>query len=57
MNPQELYQWLHMFDTNLIQASVSPGRVLQFCFKKLFHQEIKLALESDQNTSGDINFE
>ena len=36
--------------------SVSPARVLQLCFKKLFCSEIKLAicaaLESGQNTSG-----
>ena len=41
--------------------SVSPARVLQLCFKKLFCSEIELAisaaLESDQNTSGAINFE
>ena len=41
--------------------SVSPARVLQLCFKKLFCSEIKLAisaaLESGQNTSGAINFE
>ena len=41
--------------------SVSPARVLQLCFKKLFCSEIKLAigaaLESGQNTSGGINFE
>ena len=39
--------------------SVSPVRVLQLCFKKLFCSEIKLAiiaaLESGQNTSGAIN--
>ena len=61
-NPQELQQWLHMFDTSLIQVtSDSPARVLQLCFKKLFRQEIKLAgsaaHESGQNTSGAINFE
>ena len=37
-------------------VSVSPARVLQLCFKKLFCSEIKLAisaaLESGQNTSG-----
>ena len=37
-------------------TSVSPARVLQLCFKKLFCYEIKLAisaeLESGQNTSG-----
>ena len=36
--------------------SVSPARVLQLCFKKLFCSELKLAisaaLESGQNTSG-----
>ena len=36
--------------------SVSPARVSQLCFKKLFCSEIKLAisvaLESGQNTSG-----
>ena len=36
--------------------SVSPARVLQLCFKKLFCPEIKpaisAALESGQNTSG-----
>ena len=41
--------------------SVSPGCVLQLCFKKLFCSAIKLAiraaLESVQNTSGAINFE
>ena len=45
--------------------SVSPARVLQLCFKKIFCREIKLAispaLESGQNTSGAssgaINFE
>ena len=41
--------------------SVSPARVLQFYFKKLFCSEIKLAisavLESGQNISGAINFE
>ena len=41
--------------------SVSPARVLQLCFKNIFYSEIKLAisaaLESGQNTSGDINFE
>ena len=41
--------------------SVSPARVLQLCFKKLFCPEIKLvisaALESSQNTSGAIDFE
>ena len=41
--------------------SVSPARVLQLRFKKLFCSEIKLAisaaLESGQNTRGDINFE
>ena len=41
--------------------SVSPGRVLELCFKKLFCPEIKLAisaaLEGGQNTSGAINFE
>ena len=44
--------------------SVSPARVLQLCFKKLFCSEIKLAissaLESGQNisgpSSGAINF-
>ena len=40
--------------------SVSPARVLQLCFKKVFCPEIKLAisavLESGQNTSGTINF-
>ena len=38
--------------------SVSPARVLQLCFKKLFFSEIKLAisaaLETGQNTSGAI---
>ena len=42
-------------------TSVSPARVLQLCFKKLFGKEIKLAisaaLQSGQNTSGAINFE
>ena len=46
-------------------ASVSPARVLQLCFKKIFYSEIKLAisaaLESGRNTSGAssgaINFE
>ena len=42
-------------------VSVSPVRVLQLCFKKLFCSEIKLAisaeLESGQNTSGASNFE
>ena len=46
-------------------VSVSPARVLQLCFQKLFCSEIKLAisaaLESGQNTSGAssgaINFE
>ena len=37
-------------------TSVSPARVLQLCFKKLFRSEIKVAisaaLESGQNTSG-----
>ena len=45
--------------------SVSPARVLELCFKKLFCPEIKLAIsagfESGQNTSGAssgaINFE
>ena len=41
--------------------SVSPARVLQLCFKKVFGSEIKLAisavLKSVQNTSGAINFE
>ena len=41
--------------------SVSPARVLQLCFKKIFCSEIKqaisAALESGQNTSGAINFE
>ena len=41
-------------------TSVSPARVLQLRFKKLFCYEIKLAisaaLESCQNTSGVINF-
>ena len=36
--------------------SVSPARVLQLCFKKIFCSEIKLAisaaLESDKNISG-----
>ena len=40
---------------------VSPARVLQLCFNKIFCSEIKLAisaaLESGQNTSGAINFE
>ena len=40
--------------------SVSPARVWQLCFEKLFCSEIKLAissaLESGQYTSGAINF-
>ena len=42
-----------------IIISVSPACVLQLCLKKLFWSEIKLAisaaLESAQNSSGDIN--
>ena len=46
-------------------TSVSPYCVLQLCLKKLFHEEIKLAisaaLESSQNTScassATMNFE
>ena len=42
-------------------VSVSPARVLQLCFKKVFGSEIKIAisavLKSVQNTSGAINFE
>ena len=41
--------------------SISPARVLQLCFKKLFCSKITLAisaaLKSGQNTSGAINFE
>ena len=41
--------------------SVTPARVSQLCFKKIFCLEIKLAisaaLESGQNSSGAINFE
>ena len=54
-----------MFGVSHTIISVSPARVLQLCFKKLFCPEIKLAisaaLESGQNTSGAssgaINFE
>ena len=62
-NPQELQQWLRMFDTSLIQ--VFHHQCLTVCLKKIFRLEIKLAisaaLESGQNTtgasSGAINFE
>ena len=55
----------HVWYQSHIIISVSPARVLQLCFKKLFCPEIKLAisaaLESGQNTtgasSGAINFE
>ena len=54
-----------LYQSHTIIISVSPARVLQLCFKKIFCPEIKLAisaaLESGQNTSGAgrgaINFE
>ena len=33
-NPEELHQWLHMFDTSPIQVFHQP--VFYCCFKKLF---------------------
>ena len=51
----------HVWYQSYTIISVSPARVLQLCFKKLFCLGIKLAisaaLESGQNTSGAINFE
>ena len=55
----------HVWYQSRTIISVSPARVLQLCFKKLFSSEIKLAiraaLEIGQNTcgasSGAINFE
>ena len=47
--------------SHTIIVFLSPARVLQLCFKKIFCSEMKLAisaaLESDQNTNGAINFE
>ena len=44
------------YQSHTIIITVSPARVLQLCFKKLFSSEIKFAisaaLESGQNTSG-----
>ena len=50
----------HVWQQSHTIMSVSPARVLQLCFKKLFCSEIKLAisaaLETDQNTNDAINF-
>ena len=50
---------VHVWYQSHTIISVSPVRVLQLCFKKLFCLEIKLvistAFESGQNTSGTIN--
>ena len=61
ISPRVASMVAHVWFQSHTIISVSPARVSQLCFKKLFCSEIKLemraALESSQNTSGAINFE
>ena len=61
ISPSVASEVAHVWYQSHTIINVSPARVLQSCFKKLFCPEIKLAisaeLERGQNTSGAINFE
>ena len=61
ISPRVVSVVAHVWYQSHTIISVSPARVFQLCFKKLFCSGIKLAIsaaiERGQNISGAINFE